>query len=64
VARLETLPMVDGLRERFDDDWYRNPKAWAHVRATSAVASREPVEAGALDAHVDALTHGFERALG
>ena len=64
VARLEALPMVDGLRERFDDDWYRNPKAWAHVRAVSAVASREPVEAGALDSHVDALARAFERALG
>lgn len=64
VARLEALPMVDGLRERFDDDWYRNPKAWAHVRAVSAVASREPVEAGPLDAHVDVLVRAFERALG
>ena len=37
---------TDDLRDRFDADWFRNPRAWAHVRAVSAVpagrAARAP----------------------
>jgi hypothetical protein len=64
VALVESLTVADGLRERFDVDWFRNPRAWAHLRAAAASPEREPVDAEALSAGVDALARAFEGALG
>jgi len=64
VALVESLPFTEALRDRFDVDWFRNPRAWAHVRAVSAVPAAEPHDAKALDAGVDRLARAFEGALG
>jgi hypothetical protein len=64
VALVESLPFTEALRDRFDADWFRNPRAWAHVRAVSAVPAAEPHDAKTLDAGVDRLARAFEGALG
>jgi hypothetical protein len=52
------------LRERFDVDWFRNPRAWAHLRASSAAPAFEPTDEAALLAGAEALGRAFEQALG
>jgi hypothetical protein len=64
LALLQAPAMSAGLRERFDTDWFRNPRAWEHLRALAATPAREPVEFAALDAQVGALVRAFEEALG
>jgi hypothetical protein len=64
VALVEARPFTDALRDRFDVDWFRNPRAWAHVRAISSVPAAEPHDPKALDAGVDRLARAFEGALG
>jgi hypothetical protein len=64
VALVEARVFASDLRERFDVDWWRNPRAWAHLRGVSAVPAREPVDAGVLAGEVDALARAFEGALG
>ena len=64
VARIESHPFAAALRDGFDADWFRNPRAWAHLRAISAVPAAEPLAEKTLDAGVDALARAFERALG
>jgi hypothetical protein len=62
---LQALPFNESLRESFDSDWYRNPRAWAHLRATAAAPAREtPMESEALVQSVEALVRAFERILG
>jgi hypothetical protein len=64
VALLGTLPFADSLRERFDVDWYRNPRAWAHLREFQAARVTDPVDASGLTRHAEALASAFERVLG
>jgi len=64
LALIESLPFTEALRDRFDVDWFRNPRAWAHVRAVSAAPAAEPHDARALDGEVDRLARAFEGALG
>jgi len=64
VALVEGRLFTDGLRNRFDVDWFRNPRAWAHLRGVSAVPAAEPFDAEALDPGVDRLARAFEGALG
>jgi hypothetical protein len=64
VALVESHAASDDLRERFDVDWFRNPRAWTHLRAAAASPVREPVDAEALPARVDALARALEGALG
>jgi hypothetical protein len=64
AALLESRPFTDALRDRFDVDWFRNPRAWAHVRAISAVPAAEPHDPKTLDAGADRLARAFEGALG
>jgi len=64
VAMLEAHALAATLRDRFDVDWVRNPKAWAHLRAVSSLASREPVEAPSLDAAVTSLARALETVVG
>jgi hypothetical protein len=61
VALLTTLPLFDLLAERFDDDWFRNPRAWQFLRIRAAggdgaddTGEPDPV----------ALARAFEKALG
>jgi hypothetical protein len=64
VALLEAHDLSATLRDRFDVDWYRNPRAWTHLRVVSSLASREPVEAAAIDASVDGLSRALEKVVG
>lgn len=64
VARIESPRFANDLRERFDVDWFDNPRAWTHLRAVSALPRREKVEGDALLADVQAMARGFEALLG
>jgi hypothetical protein len=65
-ARLEALltglALVRELRDRFDEDWFRNPKAWFFLRARASGPAREPGEPAPLDPL--GLARAFEEALG
>ena len=64
VALLESRQFAEGLRDRFDSDWYRNPRAWAHLRTVGAGPAYEAVDADALVARADGVARAFEGALG
>ncbi|MBV9947070.1 MAG: hypothetical protein JOZ69_09500 [Myxococcales bacterium] len=64
LALLESHAAAEALRERFDSDWYRNPRAWADLRATSATSAHEPADAAALPGRADAIARALEGALG
>jgi hypothetical protein len=63
VALLQARSARDELRDRFDVDWFRNPRAWAHLRGSTGMA-REPVDERGLLAAVAGLARAFEEALG
>ncbi len=64
LALLQAPALRASLRDSFDSDWFRNPRAWAHLRAQGAGPAFETVEEGALEPGGGALVHSFERALG
>jgi hypothetical protein len=64
LGAIEAHGFVRELREQFDADWFRNPRAWMHVRAVSALAPRELPAAEATLAAVDALARSLEGVLG
>jgi len=64
VGLVESLAFARALRDGYDVDWFRNPRAWTHLRAISAVSAHEASDAKALEAGVDALSRAFEEALG
>jgi hypothetical protein len=64
VALLEAHELSADLRDRFDVDWYRNPRAWMYLRVVSSLASREPVEEASLLASAEGLSRALERVLG
>jgi hypothetical protein len=65
LALLEARGLRESLRQRFDVDWFRNPRAWLDLRAQGALPAREAVsESIASGADADALARAFERALG
>jgi hypothetical protein len=61
IALLETWALRDSLRQRFDVDWFRNPRAWFDLRAQGAEPARQPVIGSA---NAEALALAFEKALG
>jgi hypothetical protein len=64
VALLEARSVFDGLRNRFDADWFRNPRAWQDLLQAGAGPAREAIDADALTSHADGLGRAFEEALG
>jgi len=62
TALLTTLPLLDELRDRFDEDWFQNPHAWRALRARAS----GPARAAGEDAKLEptALARALERALG
>ncbi len=64
VALLQVPALRRTMRERFDEDWFRNPRGWSFIRAQGAGPAHEPFEEGGLDAAVDSLALAFEDALG
>lgn len=41
AALLTTVPLAEELRDRFDEDWFRSPRAFEHLRARSTVPLAE-----------------------
>jgi hypothetical protein len=64
LALLLAPALREALREGFDADWFRNPRAWAHLRALGAGPAFEAVDEATLEPGGDALVRSFERALG
>ena len=62
LALLETPRMRDDLRDRFDADWFRNPRAWQELRGASF--AREPVADDVVRDGPLELARAFEAALG
>jgi hypothetical protein len=64
IGLLESPHFAETLRDRFDSDWYRNPRTWAHFQATGIAPAYEAIDAPALVGHVDRLARAFDGALG
>ncbi len=64
VAIVQAPALRREIRERFDTDWFLNPRAWAHLRAQGAALAHEPIEEASIESGVAALARGFEDALG
>jgi hypothetical protein len=63
VAMIQSNALRRELRDRFDADWFHNPRAWGQLRELSAVA-RETVEPATLATSVTVLVRDLEEALG
>jgi hypothetical protein len=59
VALATSLPLARDMVDRFDADWFRNPRALPHLRALGAAPARE--EPASLDA--SSFARAFEEAL-
>jgi hypothetical protein len=64
VALLDSRAFAHDLRDCFDSDWYRNPRAWAHLQALGSAPAHESIDAPALTTRADELAREFEAALG
>ena len=64
IALLKAPDLRALLRDGFDSDWFRNPRAWGHLRGQGAAPAFEAVEESSLETGGDALVRSFESALG
>ena len=69
TAVLEARAARAALRDRFDVDWFRNPRAWEEIRASDpprrlAPPAENDAPAGAWKDEIMALARTFEEALG
>jgi hypothetical protein len=62
LALLQTPGAHVALRERFDADWFRNPRAWQELRAVAT--AREPADEALARRGGEDLARAFEGALG
>ncbi len=60
-AVVATLPLLDALRDRFDEDWFDNPRAPAYLRTLAATEPEASAEPGEEDA--TRLARRLEEAL-
>jgi hypothetical protein len=51
------------LRDRFDADWFRNPRAWSELRSVHTLPARETSGGDVLVAGVNTLSRALEEAL-
>ncbi len=63
LALVTALPLARDLVDRFDSDWFANPRALPHLRALGAVPAREETRELDADAAATALARAFEEAL-
>jgi hypothetical protein len=63
LALLQAPALRRSLREEYDSDWFRNPRAWVHLRALGARPAYEAVAEGVVDAGAADLARAFEDAL-
>ena len=64
LALLTTLPLIRDLVDRFDADWFANPRIPMHLRALASAPARELDPPGDLDLAARTLARSFEEALG
>jgi hypothetical protein len=61
---LQTAALRRALRDRFDVDWFHNPRAWAHLRDQANGPAREPVDEPLVRDAAIALARELEGAAG
>jgi hypothetical protein len=64
LALLQAPALQREVRDRFDSDWFLNPRAWAHLRSQGVGPAHEAIEEGSVESGGEALARGFEDALG
>jgi hypothetical protein len=64
VALLQAPALRRDVRDRFDTDWFLNPRAWAYLQSLGSTLAHETVEEGSLESCGDMLVRAFEDALG
>jgi len=64
LALVTTLPLTRALVDRFDTDWFQNPRTFPHLRGLGAGPAREPEGAFDPSAAAAAMARAFEGALG
>jgi hypothetical protein len=64
IALLQAPGLRGALRDGFDVDWFRNPRAWAHLVSLGAGPAFEAVDESSLEPGADAVVRSFEYALG
>jgi hypothetical protein len=64
IGMLQTGAFRRELRDRFDVDWFHNPRAWGHLRELSSGPAREAVEEASLMTAAGGLARELEVALG
>jgi hypothetical protein len=65
IGLLEAVGLRSALRDRFDVDWFWNPRAWAHLREEGATPADEAVSSSpTATGRVEELARAFEGALG
>jgi hypothetical protein len=64
LGLLGALPMTRELVDRFDVDWFKNPRAVLHLRALASAPARDGADPPDPEAASLALAAAFEEALG
>jgi hypothetical protein len=62
LGLLDSVRLRGALRDRFDVDWFRNPRAWEDLRSTPL--AREATDPARARAGVTEVIRAFEEALG
>jgi hypothetical protein len=64
LALMTTLPLARALVDRFDTDWFQNPRTFPHLRGLGAGPAREQDTLFDASGAASAMARAFERALG
>jgi hypothetical protein len=64
IAMLQVTAFRRELRDRFDVDWFHNPRAWGYLREQGGGPAREPLAPDALATSPEGLARELEEALG
>jgi hypothetical protein len=64
IAMLQVTAFRRELRDRFDVDWFHNPRAWGYLREQSSGPAREPLGPDTLATAPQSLARELEEALG
>jgi hypothetical protein len=63
IALIQARAFREAMRDRFDADWFVNPRAWNHIRGQGTAPARERIAQDVLETSADALARAFEEAL-
>jgi len=64
LGTMTTLPLTRALVDRFDTDWFQNPRTFPHLRGLGAGPAREQDVAFDASAAATSMARAFEGALG